>query len=214
MHFDPEIFDKLCHLIAEEFVADPHRLTPDTEVIELELDQEEYHRLYQRMAEETGVRLNDIIHSMPIYSLDEGETTMISLQNWAAFNPDAADYLDRCDVRTEKETLGSIAASFTAGEYVSSGQFFEPLYPPRSKRYVIGWAIFILGMGFVIIPHALAYFKGCNLACVMREEGHMDRVFEILPLTGGLALVLLTVAFVPGWLALRSRRRRAARRRL
>ncbi len=209
--FDPDVFDTLCRVLADEFGADPKQLTPDLELIALELDQEEYHRLYEHMAEETGVHLHKIVNSMPIYSMDKGEWTMRSLQNLAAFSDDAAKYLDRCDVRSEKETLRSIAQSFAEGRYVSSGQFFDPFFPPRSKTYVIGWSVGIVLVLVIIGPTIWALWP-CNPFRWACHGGPMGRYLFVIPYTGGLAAFLLASAYVPGLLALRSKRLRRDRR--
>ena len=98
---------------------------------------------------------------MPIYQLEHGEHVMRSLQNIAPFSQDVATYLDSSALRVEKEMLGSIAATFAEGRYVSSGLTFGPMFPPRNKPQVI-WrtcaAVVLLGF---VIP-----LVGANLPCV------------------------------------------------
>ncbi len=209
--FDTEIFDILCQVLESEFGADPKRLTPDLELGELHLDQEEYHHLYALMAEKTDVNLHKIVNSMPLYSVDEGDWTMRSLQNLAAFSNEAAEYLDRCDVRTEKETLRSITQSFAAGEYVSSGLYFDPFFPPRSKTYVIALSLGIV-LALVVIGPVIWASWPCKPLLWVCYGGPGERYLHVLPYVGGVAAILLAFAYCPGWLALRSKRRRRERR--
>ncbi|MCG3266242.1 hypothetical protein [Yoonia sp. I 8.24] len=208
---DPDVFDLLCKILADEFGADSSRLTPKTELISLQLDQEEYHRLYEQMAEATGVDLNAVVHSMPLYSIDESETVMGSLRNLAPFNSDAKQYLESCDVRTDKETLGSIADSFARGEYVASGLYFDPIFPARSKRYVISWTLGIVVVLLIIGPLWWAV-RPCGPFKPGCSAGPLWVYLKALIYTVPATVLLLGLAFAPGMIALRARRKRRARR--
>ena len=209
--FDPDIFELVCNTIVTEFGISPHRLTPDTAMVDLDLDQQEYDTLYSILSEETGVSLHDVYSTMPVLNYGENEKVMSSLRNIAPFNRFAADYLERCDVQPEKETVGSIAASFTEGKYVRSGLTFPPTLPPHAPLNVL-FRLVGLPLLFVVFVPYLYTLMPCNPFAWYCGWTMTDRLGDVVKVLCVISTLYVVSALWPGLSALRYRKARLARR--
>ncbi|MEJ6401796.1 hypothetical protein [Yoonia sp. 2307UL14-13] len=209
--FDPEVYDMVCDVLTGEFGISPHRTGPDVEMINLDLDYQEYDRLYVVLSERTGVSLQEISATMPVINCGESENAMQSLRNIAPFSVFAADYLNRCDIRAERETIGSIAATFTAGKYVRSGLLFPLTLPPHSRAHVLIKLVVVPLLVVVGLPVAYTMWP-CNpfaWYCGWTMDGRLGDVIGFLVVS---SIIFTSGTLWPGLQALRRRRARFRRR--
>lgn len=188
-------------------------LSSHTRFSQLDLDTEEFHEIYALVCTRHDVDLNQIVASMPMYAVKAGEATMYSLQNLAPFRDDAARLLTRFDVLHDDETLQSLAETLETQRYVASGFTLDPMYPPRSRRYVLLWVTFILFAAFVLVPSGFTAMQ-CSPTYVFCRPALPGLAMEYLPVPGFIGLAVLAYAFVPGLLALRYDRTRKVDRHL
>jgi hypothetical protein len=105
--------------------------------------------------------------------------------------------LERHDIKYHDETLASVAESIRREIYVSSGEVCLGRNPPRSVRYVVGWALG-LPVAAAAIPYGLALLP-CNPICT-------DCTQSTLTISMGLAVLHYMIAFVPSLIGIRNAR--------
>jgi hypothetical protein len=173
-------------------------LTDKTRFSEVVTTEDEFHEIYEQCCEELGVSLPLILNSMPMYRQKLWEFVLSSLRNLAPFNKRADALLAKHDVQIEDETLGSLAQSMRENAYVSSGEYWPPENPPRSKTYVISWALGLLAAA-VIFPY-LFTLAPCSMVgskCILPTWWQMRKM---LPFTVSGAGLIIAFAYVPGLL--------------
>lgn len=164
-------------------------------------DEDDFHQIYERLCEELNVPLAAILNTMPVYRVVVGDLVLNSWRNLAPFSKTAARLLNEHDVRMECETLGSLAETMRQGRYVSSGEFWPSVYPPRSMKYVLGWAGGITAAS-VFLPLAFTFLP-CNPVCSDCTLSTWAQMREMLPFSLAIGFLLNAIAFVPGIYAMR-----------
>lgn len=187
-------------VVSDFAVVDMSALTARTRFSELEIYDDDLEEVFDRCGEELGVSGDNILDTMPDYRPEAGELTMNSWRNLAPFSPRAAMLLAAHDVPVDDDTLGSLAESLRRGVHVPSGAYLPSENTPRSKRYVVGWGVGIVGAA-IACAFGLALLP-CDSACRACADSTWQAMTEALPITLGIAMLVEAIAFVPGLVGL------------
>lgn len=177
---------------------------------EILMDEDDFEDIYERCCSELGIPLPRIVSSMPMYRIRASEMIMSSLQNLAPFRQDAAKLLEKYSVRTEDETLASLAETMRREEYVPSGSYNESTHPPRSRKYSYLWCLFYLSLA-IIIPFLIIRGR-CNPLCFGQTLSTWGQMQEMLPWSIGIAILCIAYGFLPGLWELRRKKIKAGQR--
>jgi len=192
-----KLYDTVHRIVCEVTGAFPAAVSADTRFSELDVDEEDFYKIYKKCCSELNVSLNSILNTMPIYRVRAGVLVMASLRKLAPFNARAAMVLDQYDVHFEDETLESLTETMYRGRYVSSGKTQPPLHPPRSKLYVYFWLAGVFALVF-LIPFGLAYLpcSSINAAC---DSPVWRQMAAMLPVTLSIGVLSVLFVFGPGF---------------
>ncbi len=191
-----KVLETVQRIICQVIGAKPEDVKADTRFSELDIDEEEFYRIYKRCCSELHVSLNSILNTMPIYRVKAGNQVMASLRKLAPFYKRAAMVLDQSDVHFEDETLESLAETMYRGRYISSGKTQPPLHPPRSRLYVYCWLAGVLAL-VILIPFGLAYLP-CSSIKTECTSPIWTQMKAMLPVTMAIGVLSVIVAFGPG----------------
>jgi hypothetical protein len=191
-----KIYETVRRVVCEVTGAKPKDIRPETRFSELDIDEEDFYRIYRTCCAELNVSLNSILNTMPIYRVRAGALVMASLRRLAPFSKRAAMVLDEYDVHFEDETIESLAQTMYKGRYISSGKTQPPLHPPHSKAYMILWLFGLFALVF-LIPYSLAYLP-CSSIKAECASPIWTQMKAMLPVTAAIGAVCLGFAFGPG----------------
>jgi hypothetical protein len=192
-----KVYDTVHRVVCGVIGADLGDVSADTRFSELDIDEEDFYRIYRKCSSELKVSLNSILNTMPIYRVKAGNQVMASLRRLAPFNERAAMVLDQSDVHFEDETLESLAETMYRGRYISSGETQPPLHPPRSRLYVYCWVAGIFALVF-LIPFILAYLP-CSSIKTECTSPVWTQMKAMLPVTLLIGVLSIIFAFAPGF---------------
>ncbi|MEL7079825.1 MAG: hypothetical protein AAGK82_00255 [Pseudomonadota bacterium] len=204
------IFEEVSRVTGE----DQAFLSEDMAIEDLDIDDEDYRRIFERAAETHGVPIEDIVNTMPLYRIVVGDNTMWSLQLLGAVSAKARALVADYTTRVEMDTIASMAASIRERRYVRSGLQSPPLHMPFSMPSFGGWMLAFF-LPFLISLYAAFWpFNPICRFCAVSE----GLIAKTLSIGGGISLALLGLAVLPGLVELyrvhqKDRRRDAARSR-